>query len=49
MRLMLDTCVIIDLLTDVESLNKGALDLIDDTEVRTHGSHVKRYQIPLLS
>ena len=32
MRLMLDTCVIIDLLTDVESLSEGALDLIDDTE-----------------
>ena len=32
MRLMLDTCVIIDVLTDVESLSEGALDLIDDTE-----------------
>lgn len=32
MRLMLDTCVVIDLLTDVESLSKGALDIIDDTE-----------------
>lgn len=29
---MLDTCVVIDLLTDVESLSKGALDIIDDTE-----------------
>ena len=32
MRLMLDTCVVIDLLTDVESLSKGALNIIDDTE-----------------
>ena len=30
MRLMLDTCVIIDLLTDIDSLGKGAQDLIDD-------------------
>jgi len=32
MRLMLDTCVIIDLLTDIDSLSKGAQDMIDDTE-----------------
>ncbi len=32
MRLMLDTCVIIDLLTDVDSLGKGALDLLEDKE-----------------
>ncbi len=32
MRLMLDTCVIIDLLTDVDSLSKGALDLLGDKE-----------------
>lgn len=32
MRLMLDTCVIIDLLTDIDSLGKGAQDLIDDKE-----------------
>jgi PIN domain nuclease of toxin-antitoxin system len=32
MRLMLDTCAIIDLLTDVETLGKGALALIDDPE-----------------
>ena len=38
MRLMLDTCVIIDLLTDVESLSKGALDLIDDTENTLYAS-----------
>ena len=30
MRLMLDTCVVIDLLTDIEKLGKGALSLIDD-------------------
>lgn len=30
MRLMLDTCVIIDLLTDIESMSKGARDIIDD-------------------
>ena len=35
---MLDTCVIIDLLTDVESLSKGALDLIDDTENTLYAS-----------
>ena len=29
---MLDTCAIIDLLTDVETLGKGALALIDDPE-----------------
>ena len=32
MRLMLDTCVIIDLLTDIESMSKGARDIIDDPE-----------------
>lgn len=34
MRLMLDTCVIIDLLTDIDSLGKGAQDLIDDKDFR---------------
>ena len=29
---MLDTCVIIDLLTDVDSLSKGVLDLLGDPE-----------------
>ena len=29
---MLDTCVIIDLLTDYDSLGKGAQDIIDDNE-----------------
>ena len=29
---MLDTCVIIDLLTDIESMSKGARDIIDDPE-----------------
>ena len=29
---MLDTCVIIDLLTDIESMSKGAMDIIDDPE-----------------
>ena len=32
MRLMLDTCVVIDMLTDIERLGKGALSLIDDPE-----------------
>lgn len=32
MRLMLDTCVVIDLLTDIDSLGKGAQSLIDDME-----------------
>ena len=32
MRLMLDTCAIIDLLTDMETLGKGAMALIDDPE-----------------
>lgn len=30
MRLMLDTCVIIDLLTDVDSISTGALDILSD-------------------
>ena len=29
---MLDTCVIIDLLTDIDNLSKGAKDMIDDPE-----------------
>ena len=32
MRLMLDTCVVIDLLTDYENLGKGALDILGDAE-----------------
>ena len=32
MRLMLDTCAIIDLLTDIDSLSKGAQALIEDPE-----------------
>ena len=32
MRLMLDTCVIIDLLVDVDNLTKGALDLLGDPD-----------------
>ena len=32
MRLMLDTCAIIDLLTDIEGMSKGARDIIDDPE-----------------
>ena len=32
MRLMLDTCVIIDLLVDVDNLSKGALDMLGDPE-----------------
>jgi len=32
MRLMLDTCAIIDLLTDIEGMSKGARDMIDDPE-----------------
>ena len=32
MRLMLDTCVIIDLLTDMDNLSKGAQALIEDSE-----------------
>ena len=32
MRLMLDTCVVIDLLTDIENLSKGALSLIDESD-----------------
>ena len=38
MRLMLDTCVIIDLLTDVDSLSKGALDLLGDKENTLYAS-----------
>ena len=30
MRLMLDTCVVIDLLTDVDSISCGALDILED-------------------
>lgn len=30
MRLMVDTCVIIDLLTDVDSISAGALDMLSD-------------------
>jgi PIN domain nuclease of toxin-antitoxin system len=29
---MLDTCVVIDLLTDIENLSKGALSLIDESD-----------------
>ena len=29
---MLDTCAIIDLLTDIEGMSKGARDIIDDPE-----------------
>ena len=32
MRLMLDTCAIIDLLTDIDSLSKGTQALIEDPE-----------------
>ena len=32
MRLMLDTCVVIDLLTDIENLGKGAMSLIDESD-----------------
>ena len=30
MRLLLDSCVVFDLLTDIDNLSKGAMDLIDD-------------------
>ncbi|MBQ6767114.1 MAG: hypothetical protein IJP46_00375 [Prevotella sp.] len=40
MRLMLDTCVIIDLLTDVESLSKGVLD--NSETLRTRSMPVPR-------
>ena len=30
MRLMLDTCVIIDLLVDVDNISSGALDILGD-------------------
>ncbi len=32
MRLMLDSCAIIDLLTDADSLGKGVTDLLEDPE-----------------
>ncbi len=32
MRLMLDTCVVIDLLTDPENMSQGARDLLGDPE-----------------
>ena len=32
MRLMLDTCVVIDLLTDIENLGKGVISLIDEAD-----------------
>ena len=32
MRLMLDTCVIIDLLVDADSLGKGVTDILEDPE-----------------
>ena len=32
MRLMLDTCVVIDLLTDIENLGRGAISLIDESD-----------------
>ena len=30
MRILLDSCVVFDLLTDIDNLSKGAMDLIDD-------------------
>ena len=30
MRLLLDTCVVIDLLTDVDNISRGALELLED-------------------
>ena len=30
MRLLLDTCAVIDLLTDPDNLGKGALDMVSD-------------------
>ena len=38
MRLLLDTCAVIDLLTDADNLGKGALDLIGDPEVQLFAS-----------
>ena len=32
MRLMIDTCVIIDLLIDMDNLSKGAQELIEDPD-----------------
>lgn len=38
MRLMLDTCVVIDLLTDAENMSQGALDLLGDPENMLYAS-----------
>lgn len=38
MRLLLDSCAVFDLLTDMDNLGKGALDLIEDPEVQLFAS-----------
>ena len=38
MRLMLDTCVVIDLLTDPENMSQGARDLLGDPENMLYAS-----------
>ena len=46
MRLMLDTCVIIDMLTDVDSISAGALDMLSD---RNNQLFAITEHLPLLS
>ena len=38
MRLLLDSCAVFDLLTDLDNLGKGAMDLIEDPEVQLFAS-----------
>ena len=39
MRILLDSCVVFDLLTDIDNLSKGAMDLIDDPSNMLYASY----------
>ena len=49
MRLLLDTCAVIDLLTDPENLGQGAMDLVRDPSDHIIISHAISEHIALLS
>ena len=49
MRLLLDTCAVIDLLTDPDNLGKGALDMVSDPSDHVIISHAITERIALLS
>ena len=49
MRLLLDSCVVFDLLTDIDNLSKGAMDLIDDPSDHIIISHAITEHLTLLS